>query len=193
MRFFLLGCLLCVTVGVKHDRSTLVLGRQPRGHTQCPSTLCERQPLWEGRERSKLLILSPPNGFLSRSLFHTLPSLVGNEPTRYFPTISCARFIQHRFVQHPGNVQRCIISPRGMGKKESGGLGEKTQKGKGDKHGNAPPFPGVVSPRQEQNPQACPGTQIIIEPTKETGHPKETRTYVLSALQEHMQNFRQNN
>ena len=161
MRFFLLGCLLCLTVGVKHDRSTLVLGRQPRGHTQCPSTLCERQPLWEGRERSKLLILSPPNGFLSRSLFHTLPSLVGNEPTRYFPTISCARFIQHRFVQHHGNVQLCIASQRGMWKKESGGLGEKTQKGKGDKHGNAPPFPGVVSPRQEQSPQACPGTQMI--------------------------------
>ena len=65
---------------------------------------------------------------------YSLPSLVGNEPTGYFPTISCARFFQHRSVQHRENVQCCIISQRGLGKKESGGLGEKTQKGKGDKH-----------------------------------------------------------
>ena len=45
-----------------------------------------------------------------------------------------------------GQQNSCIISQRGMGKKESGGLGEKTRKGKGDKHANAPPFPEVVSP-----------------------------------------------
>ena len=37
-----------------------------------------------------------------------------------------------RFVQHHGSVQPTSVCNRGMGKKESGGLGEKTRKGKGD-------------------------------------------------------------
>ena len=48
-----------------------------------------------------------------------------------------------------------------MGKKESGGLGEKTQKGKGDKHANAPPFPRVVSPSIGKPALRKNSTQII--------------------------------
>ena len=108
-----------------------------------------------------MLILSPPNGFLSRSLFHTLPSLRRNVRFGLFPRFQRQDFFQPRSAEHRENVQRCTVTQRGMGKKESGGLGEKTQKGKGDKHANAPPFPRVVSPSIGKPALRKNSTQII--------------------------------
>ena len=113
----------------------IALFHEPNGSRMTHLPVCERQPLWEGSERSKLLILSPPNGFLSRSLFHNPPHSCENECAGQFPRFHEINFIPLRFVQHPGNVQPTGACQRGMGKAESGGLGEKTRKGKGAKTG----------------------------------------------------------
>ena len=63
-----------------------------------------------------------------------------------------------------GQQNSCIVSQRGMGKKESGGLGEKTQKGKGDCSCAAPPFPGVVSPRHVPKTTSPPKIQQKAPP-----------------------------
>ena len=38
--------------------------------------VCERQPLWEGSERSKLLILSPPLGQQHTGIVHRMPQQI---------------------------------------------------------------------------------------------------------------------
>ena len=64
------------------------------------------------------------------------------------------------------------VCHRGMGKKESGGLGEKTRKGKGDCSRAAPPFPGL-SPQDTGKPVLrVPSTQSIKDNIKEKGHKK---------------------
>ena len=81
----------------------------------------------------------------SRALFSTtLPSLVENERAEPFPRFQPSNLIPLRFVQHHGNVQLHIALHRGMGKEESGGLGEKTRKGKGDCSRAAPLSPGCL-------------------------------------------------
>ncbi|WP_415934652.1 hypothetical protein, partial [Ruminococcus champanellensis] len=55
------------------------------------------------------------------------------------------------FVQHHGNVQPTGVCRRGMGKEESGGLGEKTRKGKGDCSRAAPLSLGCL-PKTTVNP-----------------------------------------
>ena len=50
-------------------------------------------------------------------------------------------------------MQRCTVTQRGMGKKESGGLGEKTQKGKGDKHLGCAPLPWGCLPKTRAYPE----------------------------------------
>ena len=69
----------------------------------------------------------------SRALFSTtLPTLGENGRAEPFPRFQPSNLIPLRFVQHHGDMQLHIVPHRGMGKEESGGLGEKTRKGKGD-------------------------------------------------------------
>ena len=72
---FLMLCVLGSrsTVLPELGEMCVTLFHEPEWLRMTPLPPCERQPLWEGSERSKLLILSPPNGFLSRSLFHNPP------------------------------------------------------------------------------------------------------------------------
>ena len=91
-----------------------------------------------------MLILSPPTVF-SRALFSTtLPTLGENGRAESFSRFQPSNLIPLRFVQHHGNVQLHIVPHRGMGKEESGGLGEKTRKGKGDCSRAAPLSPGCL-------------------------------------------------
>ena len=66
-----------------------------------------------------------------------------------------------------GQQNSCIVSQRGMGKKESGGLGEKTQKGKGDKHLGCAPLPWGCLPKTR--PQDTPN------PKYNKKHPRKYR------------------
>ena len=86
-----------------------------------------------GERAHQRCLFSPLPTVFSRALFSTtLPTLGENgraEPLSRFHEMN---FFPLRFVQHRGNVQLHIVPHRGMGKEESGGLGEKTRKGKGD-------------------------------------------------------------
>ena len=120
---------ICLTVWVTHDPSTGVRAttslRGERAHQRC--------------------LFSPLPTVFSRALFSTtLPTLVENEPTLHFPRFQPSNLIPLRFVQHHGNVQPTSVCHRGMGKEESGGLGEKTRKGKGDCSRAAPLSPGCL-------------------------------------------------
>ena len=101
--------------------------------------------LFGSGESAARCLFSPLPTVFSRALFSTtLPTLVENECSSIVPTISAARLVFHRFVQHCGNVQLTGVCNRGMGKEESGGLGEKTRKGKGDCSRAAPLSPGCL-------------------------------------------------
>ena len=105
--------------------------------------VCERQPLWEGSERSKLLILSPPNGFLLRSLFHNPPHSCGE---RMF--FDCS----HDFSRQTGFSPFCAAlwecaayrcMPKGDGEGGKRGTGGENPEGEGGLQPGCPPFPGL--------------------------------------------------
>ncbi len=119
-----------------------------------------------GESASKMLILSPLNGFLSRSLFHSSPLSLGKRAGLAFPTISGARYCFAPSCAASWERAALHRAPRGLGKQESGGLGEKTQKGKGDCSCAAPLSLGclpklkvkrscVNAPKHQQPPPAC--------------------------------------
>ena len=127
---------ICLTVWVTHDPSTGVRAttslRGERAHQRC--------------------LFSPLPTVFSRALFSTtLPTLGENERAKPFPRFHEINFIPLRSVQHRGSVQPTGVCNRGMGKKESGGLGEKTRKGKGDCSWAAPLSPGCL-PKIPVNP-----------------------------------------
>ena len=113
--------------------------------THDPSTAVRATTSLGGERAHQRCLFSPLPTVFSRALFSTtLPTLVENghaEPLSRFHEIN---FFPLRFVQHRGNVQLHIVPHRGMGKKESGGLGEKTRKGKGDCSRAAPLSPGCL-------------------------------------------------
>ena len=81
----------------------------------------------------------------SRALFSTtLPTLVENECSSMVSTISVARFHSLAFCAASWKCAALGAAWRGMGKEESGGLGEKTRKGKGDCSRAAPLSPGCL-------------------------------------------------
>ena len=127
---------ICLTGRVTHDpstgvRATTSLGGE-RAHQRC--------------------LFSPLPTVFSRALFSTtLPTLVENVRAEPFPRFHEINFIPLRFVQHHGNVQLHIVPHRGKGKEESGGLGEKTRKGKGD-CSRAAPLPLGCLPKIPVNP-----------------------------------------
>ena len=66
-----------------------------------------------------------------------------------------------------------------MGKEESGGLGEKTRKGKGDRSRAAPPFPGL-SPQDSGKPVLrVPSTQSIKNKPGKHDHKNSTTQYCM--------------
>ena len=105
--------------------------------------VCERQPLWEGSERIRDAYSLPSQRFsLALSFPQPSPLLWGTSRLTSF----------HDFMRQTGSFPFCAaswecaawhVTWRGMGKKESGGLGEKTRKGKGDCSRAAPPSPGL--------------------------------------------------
>ena len=103
------------------------------------------------RAHLTMLILSPPNGFLSRSLFHNSPLSFGNEPALLVPTILAVKSHSLAFCAASWECAASHRPHRGMGKEESGGLGEKTRKGKGD-CSRAAPLPLGCLPKTTVNP-----------------------------------------
>ena len=148
------SCLLCSACGAHSAVLLLVTiclcafsDSLRAADTQYHSTAVRATTSLGGERAHQRCLFSPLPTVFSRALFSTtLPSLVGNEQAKLFPRFQPTDFIPLCFVQHHGNVQLHIVPHRGMGKEESGGLGEKTRKGKGDAAG-LPPFPWVVSPR----------------------------------------------
>ena len=150
---------ICLTVWVTHDPSTAVRATTSLG----------------GERAHQRCLFSPLPTVFSRALFSTThPTLVENGRAEPFPRFHEINFIPLRFVQHCGNVQPTGGCHRGMGKKESGGLGEKTQKGKGDRSRAAPPSPGL-SP-QDSGKTVLRGwsTQSIKDKSGKSGHEKYT-------------------
>ena len=108
-------------------------GDNPRGILNAPPR-CASDNLFGRGESAASCLFSPLPTVFSRALFSTLSPLFGE-------TSACV--CSQDFLRKTGSFPFCGASwkrakhdrpPRGMGKKESGGLGEKTQKGKGDKH-----------------------------------------------------------
>ena len=105
--------------------------------------VCERQPLWEGSERIRDAYSLPSQRFsLALSFPQLSPLLWGTDGLNR----------SHDFMRQTGSFPFCAAlwkcaalgaAQRGMGKEESGGLGEKTRKGKGDCSRAAPPSPGL--------------------------------------------------
>ena len=103
---------------------------------------CERQPLWEGSERSKLLILSPPNGFLSRSLFHNPPHSLENGRAEQFPRFHDIDLFISVLCSIVGMCSfGCCIEGDGEGGKR--GTGGENPEGEGGLQPGCPPFPGL--------------------------------------------------
>ncbi len=141
---------------------------------------CERQPLWEGGERSKLLILSPPNGFLSRSLFHNPPLSFGkrifsdgsHDFSRRisFPCVLCSIMETCSFTSP---------SIGGWGRRKAGDWGRKPGRGRGIAAG-LPPFPGLSPQASGKTLLRRPSTQSIkdntqgADPENETNNQYET-------------------
>ena len=101
--------------------------------THDPSTAVRATTSLGGERAHQRCLFSPLPTVFSRALFSTtLPTLGENRCDEQFPRFHEINFIPLRFVQHHGNVQPTGVCHRGMGKEESGGLGEKTRKGKGD-------------------------------------------------------------
>ena len=101
--------------------------------THDPSTAVRATTSLGGERAHQRCLFSPLPTVFSRALFSTtLPTLGENGRAEQFPRFHEINFIPLRFVQHRGNVQLHIVPHKGMGKEESGGLGEKTRKGKGD-------------------------------------------------------------
>ena len=128
-----------------------------------------------------MLILSPPNGFLSRSLFHNPPLSFGNEPTEPFSRFHEINFIPLRFVQHPGNVQPTGVCHRGMGKEESGGTGGENPEGEGGLQPGCPPFPGLSPQEVGRTVLRRKSTQIIKDKPGKDGHSKAEHSCVSGA------------
>ena len=106
---------------------------------------CASDNLFERGESAVNCLFSPLSPVFSRALFSTtLPTLGENGRAEPFPRFQPPKLTPLRFVQHHGNVQLHIVPHRGMGKEESGGLGEKTRKGKGDCSRAAPLSPGCL-------------------------------------------------
>ena len=108
-------------------------GDNPRANPERLTPMRETTSLGGERAHQRCLFSPLPTVF-SRALFSTLSPLFGE-------TSACV--CSQDFLRKTGSFPFCGASwkrakhdrpPRGMGKKESGGLGEKTQKGKGDKH-----------------------------------------------------------
>lgn len=140
-------CSICLTKWVTHDPSTAVRAttslRGERAHQRC--------------------LFSPLPTVFSRALFSTtLPSLGKNGHAEPFPRFHEINFIPLRFVQHPGNVQPTGVCHRGMGREESGGLGEKTRKGKGD-CSRAAPLPLGCLPKITVNPYCVSAARRLSE------------------------------
>ena len=143
---FLLRYSICLTVLGHAVQVCLCLGETTPGNTQCPFAAVRETTSLKG-ERAQQAAYSLPSQRFSLALsFPHSPLSLGERADQ---------ILSHDFLRKTGSFPFCGASwkrakhdrpPRGMGKKESGGLGEKTQKGKGDKHDNAPPFHGVVSP-----------------------------------------------
>ena len=139
-------------------RFTAVLGRQPRGSisystyltgwvTHDPSTGVRATTSLRGeRAHLTMLILSPPNGFLSRSLFHNPPHSCGermffdgfHDFSRQSSPLSvlCSIMETCSFTSSPIG---------GWGRRKAGDWGRKPGRGRGIAAG-LPPFPWVVSP-----------------------------------------------
>ena len=84
-----------------------------------------------------------------RSLFHTLPTIVGKRLLVMVPTISGARLHSAPFCAASWDSRIAASSPKGgWGRRKVGDWGRKPRRGKGISILDAPPFPGVVSPRQ---------------------------------------------
>ena len=100
----------------------------------------------------------------NRTLFSTtLPSLVENEPAMIVPTISAAKSHPFAFCAASWKCAALGAAWRGMGKEESGGLGEKTRKGKGDCSRAAPLSPGCL-PKHPVDGSCVTHTVNQIEP-----------------------------
>ena len=125
-------CPICLTRWVTHDPSTGMRATTSLGGERAHLTM---------------LILSPPNGFLSRSLFHNPPLSCGERANFTFPTISAVKSHSFAFCAALWECAALGAAWRGMGKEESGGLGEKTRKGKGDCSRAAPLPPGCLPKR----------------------------------------------
>ena len=125
-------CPICLTRWVTHDPSTAV-----RATTS----------LRGERAHLTMLILSPPNGFLSRSLFHNPPHSCGEQMFSdgshdfsrqiSFLCVLCSIMGMCSFTSSP---------IRGWGRRKAGDWGRKPGRGRGIAAG-LPPFPWVVSPR----------------------------------------------
>ena len=124
---------------------------------------CERQPLWEGSERSKLLILSPPNGFLSRSLFHNSSLSFGNEPALLVPTILAVKSHSLAFCAASWECAASHRPPQGDGEGGKRGTGGENPEGEGGLQPGCPPFPGL-SPQDIGKPLLrIPSTQKKLD------------------------------
>ena len=150
-----LSCSTCLTVWVTHDPFTAVRATTSLGGERAHLTM---------------LILSPLTGFLSRSLFHNSPLSCGEQANFTFPTISADRFYPLAFCAALWKRAAWHVTWRGMGKEESGGLGEKTRKGKEDCSRAAPLSPGCL-PKTSVNRSCVSGARRKNKTTcKENGH-----------------------
>ena len=138
-------CSICLTRWVTHDPSTGVRATTSLGGERAHLTM---------------LILSPLTGFLSRSLFHNSPHSCGERANFTFPTISANRFYPLAFCAASWKRVTLDRVLRGMGKEESGGLGEKTRKGKGD-CSRAAPLPLGCLPKTAVNLYCVGGARRV--------------------------------
>ena len=132
--------------------------------------VCERQPLWEGSERSKLLILSPPNGFLSRSLFHNSPHSCGERANFTFPTISAVKSHSFAFCAALWECVTYECMPKGDGEGGKRGTGGENPEGEGGLQPGCPPFLGLSPQDAGRTVLRRSSTQIIKNKSQANGH-----------------------
>ena len=121
-----------------------------------------------------MLILSPPNGFLSRSLFHNPPHSCGKRAC-----YDCS----HDFMRQTGFAPFGVTSwkrvtygfmQQGDGEGGKRGTGGENPEGEGGLQPGCPPFPGL-SPQASGKPVLrVPSTQSIKDKPQAGGHKDQT-------------------
>ena len=133
-----------------------------------------RDNLFErGKSACSMLILSPLSGFLSRSLFHTIPSLGGTRQHPMLPRFHAPDPVYSRPAEHRGNVQGTTVLLGGWGRRKVGVWGRKPGRGRGISMAMRPPSLGLSPQAAGKTVLRRNSTQSIRKHMEENGHFKK--------------------